>query len=153
MPAPLAENGFPPDQRYYDDVQPGDELAAEREQVDAVQMFQFSAATYNAHRIHYDKDWAVGTEGYPDTVVQGPLQAALLARLVTNWIGGRGRLLEYRVQNRASAYRGAVLELRGSVDGKRIDQGRGLIELSLECRCEGQLLAPGTALVQLPIRG
>ena len=153
MPHPPSGDGLPPRQRYYEDVNLGDELPAEHEQVDAVQMFQFSAATYNAHRIHYDKDWAVESEGYPDTVVQGPLQAALLARLVTNWIGGRGRLLEYWVQNRASAYRGATLELRGSVEGKRIDHDRGLVELSLECRCEGQVLMPGAALVQLPLRG
>ena len=26
--------------------------------VDETQMFFFSAATYNGHRIHYDKEWA-----------------------------------------------------------------------------------------------
>lgn len=45
--------------------------------VDAVLLFRFSALTYNAHRIHYDKDYATG-EGYPDIVVHGPLQALLM---------------------------------------------------------------------------
>jgi len=142
-----------PAQRYYEDVRPGDELGPEYEPVDPVQMFQFSAATFNPHRIHYDKDWATEVEGYPDTVVQGPLQLAVLARLVTNWAGGRGWLLEYRVQNRTSAYQGSTLELRGEVVSKRIEQDSGLVELSLECRCDGQLLVPGSALVRLPIRG
>ena len=58
--------------------------------VDETQMFFFSAATYNGHRIHYDKQWARDVEGYDDVLVQGPLQAALLARAITDWIGGAG---------------------------------------------------------------
>jgi 3-methylfumaryl-CoA hydratase len=42
-------------------------------------LFRFSALTYNAHRIHYDREYATQTEGYPGLVVQGPLQAILLA--------------------------------------------------------------------------
>lgn len=44
-------------------------------------LFRFSALTYNAHRIHYDRPYATGVEGYPGLVVHGPLQAALLAEL------------------------------------------------------------------------
>lgn len=42
-------------------------------------LFRFSALTYNAHRIHYDRDYARGVEGYPDLVVHGPLQALLMS--------------------------------------------------------------------------
>jgi 3-methylfumaryl-CoA hydratase len=44
-------------------------------------LFRFSALTYNAHRIHYDREWAMGAEGYPGLVVHGPLQAVALAEL------------------------------------------------------------------------
>lgn len=30
-------------------------------------LFRFSALTYNAHRIHYDRDYARDVEGYPGT--------------------------------------------------------------------------------------
>lgn len=46
---------------------------------DATTLFRFSALTFNAHRIHYDRDYAVEQEGYPDLVVHGPMQAMLLA--------------------------------------------------------------------------
>ena len=49
-------------------------------EVDAVLLFRFSALTYNAHRIHYDREYARG-EGYPGLVVHGPLQALLMAEL------------------------------------------------------------------------
>jgi 3-methylfumaryl-CoA hydratase len=41
-------------------------------------LFRFSALTYNAHRIHYDRDYAREVEGYSDLVVHGPLQALLM---------------------------------------------------------------------------
>jgi 3-methylfumaryl-CoA hydratase len=44
----------------------------------AVELFRFSAATFNSHRIHYDLPYARDVEGYPDLVVQGPLTAAKL---------------------------------------------------------------------------
>ena len=43
-----------------------------------VALFQFSALTYNAHRIHYDYPYVTESEGYADLVVHGPLTALML---------------------------------------------------------------------------
>ena len=139
-------------QPFFEDVTPGDELPELTVTVDETQMFFFSAATYNGHRIHYDKDWASDKEGYDDILVQGPLQAALLARAITDWIGGRGRLVEYSVQNRGVAFPGQPLTFGGTVTGKRVDAGRGLIDLDIAGRRETDILMPGTATVELPRR-
>ena len=40
---------------------------------DEVTLFRVSALTFNGHRIHYDKPWAVGVEGHRNVVVHGPL--------------------------------------------------------------------------------
>ncbi len=45
-------------------------------------LLRFSALTFNAHRIHYDRDYVTGVEGYPGLVVHGPLTAVLLMELV-----------------------------------------------------------------------
>lgn len=45
-------------------------------------LFRFSALTFNAHRIHYDRPYALNEEGYPGLVVHGPLTAILLLELV-----------------------------------------------------------------------
>lgn len=50
---------------------------------DARLLFRFSALTFNAHRIHYDRPYARNDEGYPGLVVHGPLTAILLADLVS----------------------------------------------------------------------
>jgi 3-methylfumaryl-CoA hydratase len=49
---------------------------------DPVLLFRFSALTFNAHRIHYDRPYATAVEGYPGLVVHGPLIAVLLLELV-----------------------------------------------------------------------
>jgi 3-methylfumaryl-CoA hydratase len=43
-----------------------------------VDLFRFSAVTFNAHRIHYDAHYAQHVEGYPDLVVHGPFAAVKL---------------------------------------------------------------------------
>lgn len=136
----------------YDDIAVGDQIPTLTVTVDETQMFFFSAATYNGHRIHYDKEWA-RAEGYDDVLVQGPLQAALLARALGDWIGGRGRLVSFSVQNRAVAYPGQRLEFGGRVTGKRLaDNGAGLVDLEIAGRRDDTVLMPGTATVQLPLR-
>jgi hydroxyacyl-ACP dehydratase HTD2-like protein with hotdog domain len=141
-------------QVFYDDVGVGQQIPALNVTVDETQMFFFSAATYNGHRIHYDKEWARTVEGYGDVLVHGPLQAALLARALGDWIGGRGRLVSFSVQNRAVAYPGEQLTFGGEVTGKRLtDEGAGLVDLDIAGRRDVTVLMPGTATVELPRRG
>jgi hydroxyacyl-ACP dehydratase HTD2-like protein with hotdog domain len=141
------------EQIFYEDVQPGDTLPTLTVTPDERQLFFFSAATYNGHRIHYDKDWARTVEGYDDVIVQGPLQAALLARAVIDWIGGRGRLVKYSVQNRAVALAGQGLTFGGSVIAKRLSDNIGLVDLDVAGRRDETVVMPGTATVALPRRG
>jgi hydroxyacyl-ACP dehydratase HTD2-like protein with hotdog domain len=133
---------------YYDDVEVGDLIPALTVSVDETQMFFFSAATYNGHRIHYDKEWARDREGYDNVLVQGPLQAALLSRALTDWIGGGGRLVAFSVQNRAIALPGQELTFGGVVTGKR----DGIVDLEIFCKRGDDVLMPGSATVALPQR-
>jgi 3-methylfumaryl-CoA hydratase len=45
-------------------------------------LFRYSALTFNGHRIHYDRRFAMETEGYPGLVIHGPLIATLLVELL-----------------------------------------------------------------------
>src|SRR6202051_4218765 len=104
------------EQVFYDDIDVGEKMRSLTGTVDKTQLFFFSAATYNGHRIHYDKQWAQ-SEGYDDVLVHGPLQAALLSRAICDWIGGGGRLVWFSVRNRAPALPGEALTFGGVVPG------------------------------------
>jgi 3-methylfumaryl-CoA hydratase len=80
---------------------------------DPVLLFRFSALTFNAHRIHYDRDYAMKTEGYPGLVVQGPLTAMLL---MDHYLAKNPRADVSRFEFRAEKplFDGAPFELCGS---------------------------------------
>ncbi|KAF7861900.1 hypothetical protein EAF04_007781 [Stromatinia cepivora] len=47
-----------------------------------VSLFRFSALTFNAHKIHYNREWCREVEGHRDCVVHGPLN---LIHMVDFW--------------------------------------------------------------------
>jgi 3-methylfumaryl-CoA hydratase len=53
---------------------------------DSVLLLRYSALTFNAHRIHYDRPYATGVEHYPGLVVHGPLIATLLLDLLYEFV-------------------------------------------------------------------
>ncbi|KAF8947369.1 hypothetical protein BGZ47_009337 [Haplosporangium gracile] len=44
----------------------------------AIQLFRYSALTFNSHRIHFDHEYANNVEDHPACLVHGPLSATLL---------------------------------------------------------------------------
>lgn len=61
-----------------------------------VRLFRYSAATVNAHRIHYDRAYAAEVEKYPALVVHGPLQATLLVEAGIRHSGRQPRRITHR---------------------------------------------------------
>jgi 3-methylfumaryl-CoA hydratase len=84
---------------------------------DPTLLFRFSALTYNAHRIHYDRAYATEEEGYPGLVVHGPLQAIGLAELCRRFVPDAS-LSSYAFRARTPAFDGPPLRLRGRPDGR-----------------------------------
>lgn len=74
---------------------------------DPVLLFRFSAVTWNAHRIHYDRPYATGA-GYPGLVVHGPLLAMLLARDALDELGG---LSDVEFRAHTPVFDGEVVEV------------------------------------------
>ncbi len=56
---------------------------------DLVTLFRYSALTFNPHRIHYDRTYAMQEEGYPGLVVHGPFSQQCLLDLLRDSAGGK----------------------------------------------------------------
>lgn len=90
---------------------------------DPVVLFRFSALTYNAHRIHYDRPYATGVEGYPQLVVHGPLLALLMLELPRR-SGHEVRRFSYRLRRPLFSGSTAMVTADGSAqDGLRLAVG------------------------------
>ena len=68
----------------------------ERRSPTTVQLFRFSAITFNSHRIHYDDAYAREVEGYPALVVHGPLTAMSVASSIEQHTGRELRSFQFR---------------------------------------------------------
>lgn len=64
----------------------------------AMQVFMFSAVTWNRHHIHYSAE-AARAEGHPNVLVQRSLIGNYFARHAQAWLGTQGRVarLSWRV--------------------------------------------------------
>lgn len=130
------------------DVAVGDELPPMTKNASRAQLFLYSAASFNPHRIHYDRAYAE-LEGHPDVLVHGPLQGSWLSQYLTDWIGPLGRLRTVAWQNRASALPEQDLVFEGRVTA--VDASTGGVEVEVwERTADGRVLMPATATVVLP---
>ena len=80
---------------------------------DTVTLFRYSALTFNGHRIHYDLDYAVREEGYPNLVVHGPLTATLLAGFAASLYPER-RMTGFRFRGVAPLFAGQPVVLEAN---------------------------------------
>ena len=87
---------------------------------DAVQLFRYSAVTFNAHRIHHDQAYVVDVEGYPGLIVHGPLTATLLMQFVDEKIGA-GKIRTFSFRAKRPLYVNRPLTLHGNPTGRRVD--------------------------------
>lgn len=134
------------EQPFADTITPGYELPPMVKNASRAQLFLFSAATNNPHRIHYDREYAA-VEGHPDVLVHGPLQGAWLHQYVTQWAGPAGRVMNLGWQNRGRAFPEQNLTFHGRVTA--IDGDDVTLEIWEE-DAEGTVLMPGIARVRLP---
>lgn len=82
------------------------------------QLFRYSALTFNAHRIHYDRPYAMEEEGYPGLVVHGPLIATLLLDFLER-NRPREPLRKFSFRALRPTYLTGPFELRGEVVEER----------------------------------
>ncbi|BCJ86248.1 hotdog family protein [Effusibacillus dendaii] len=115
-----------------------------------VKLFRYSAITWNAHRIHYDQNYAK-EEGYPDVLVQSHLHGAFLTQLCTDWAGPCGELKSLTVTVKRFAVPGDILTCHGIVVEKKREDGSGIVVVDLqEINQNGEICAPGRAEIKLP---
>lgn len=133
-------------------LRPGDHLPEHTWVPSEIQLFRYSAATWNSHRIHYDQSYA-RSEGYPDVLVQSHLHGAMLTRLCTDWISGHGHLRKLSVSVRRYAVPGDVLVCRGTVTAVDRDEQTGAVLADIDLEearpADATVCASGKAQVEL----
>lgn len=77
-------------------------------------LVRFAQGTNDAARLHYDQDYR-RSRGFPTVIVHGALKAKLMSQVLTNWVGLRSWVSDFRAEYRAPDPVGATLIAHGIV--------------------------------------
>jgi hydroxyacyl-ACP dehydratase HTD2-like protein with hotdog domain len=127
----------------------GEEIPALVKRPSPMQLFMFSATTWNRHLIHYNAEFAI-SDGLQNVAVHRALIGGFLAQMLGDWLGPAGTIRTLAWSVRGSAAIEEPLTCRGRLVEKRVDGDERLVSCEVWAENhEGQTIAPGTALLRL----
>ncbi|MFV0294935.1 MAG: AMP-binding protein, partial [Hyphomicrobiaceae bacterium] len=104
-------------------------------------------------RVHWEQDFALMV-GAPGAYDYGPERCSWLTHHMTNWMGDDGFLRRASCKIRRHNPEGDLLFINGKVTGKRVENGRHLIDIEQEAHNQdGELSVLGQGTVELPSKG
>jgi acyl dehydratase len=133
------------------DVAVGDQLPPLQVRLTRADLVRYAGASLDFNPIHWNERVAREV-GLPDVIAHGMLTMALGGRLVTEWVGDPGAVVEYGVRFTRPVVvpdddAGALVELTGKVAERRED---GTVRVDITARFEGQtVLGKAVALVRV----
>jgi acyl dehydratase len=137
--------------RSFAEVSVGDELPPLTVSLTRADLVRYAGASLDFNPIHWNE--RVATEvGLPNVIAHGMLTMALAGRLVTDWAGDPGAVVEYTTKFTRPVVvpdddTGATVELTGKVGQKRED---GTVRVDITAKFNGQtVLGRPVAVVRL----
>ena len=136
----------------YDDVEVGTELPAQTFTIQRANLVQYCGASGDFNVIHWNERIAKAV-GLPDVIAHGMYTMAEAGRVVTDWAGDPGAVVEYGVRFSAPVPvpdddKGTELVVNGTV-AEKLDGNR--VRVELVARSDGQaVLTRARAVLRLP---
>ncbi len=129
----------------------GDQLPTQEFPIGRADLVRYAGASGDFNPIHWNERFAKEV-GLPDVIAHGMFTMAVAIRVVTDWAGDPGAVVEYGVRFTRPVVvpdpDGTTLSVSGEVREVRDD---GLIEVALTATVGGEtVLAKARALVRLP---
>jgi acyl dehydratase len=136
----------------YDSVNVGDEIPARDFSVQRINLVMYCGASGDFNVIHWNERIATMV-GLPNVIAHGMFTMAEAARVVTDWCGDPGAVVDYKVRFSKPVVvpdddKGATLTVSGTVEEK-LDGNR--VVVVLEAHAAGEKVLQGArATVRLP---
>jgi acyl dehydratase len=137
----------------YDEVEVGTALPEQSFPVQRVNLVMYCGASGDFNIIHWNERIATAV-GLPDVIAHGMFTMAEAGRVVTDWVGDPGAVLEYGVRFSKPVPvpdddKGALLTVAGRVEDK-LDGNRVVVGLTATIEGGTQVLSGARAVVRLP---
>jgi len=137
----------------YADIEVGTELPSRTFPVDRARLVRYAGASGDFNPIHWNERFAKDV-GLPDVIAHGMFTMAEAARVITDWTGDPGALLEYGVRFTKPVVvpdddKGAAIEVAAKV-AKKLDDEARTVQVDLTVTSAGtKVLGMSRAVVKL----
>jgi acyl dehydratase len=133
----------------FDAVEVGAELPPQQFRVERQTLVRYAGASGDFNPIHWNERVALEV-GLPDVIAHGMLSMAEAIRVVTDWLGDPGAVVDYGVRFTRPVVvpepGGTLLQVSGRVSAKHDD----LLDIDLKATVDGQtVLAKARAVVRV----
>lgn len=130
----------------YDDVEVGTELPAQTFGVTRATLVQYAGASGDFNPIHWNERFAKEV-GLPDVIAHGMFTMAEAIRVVTDWTGDPGAVVEYGVRFTKPVVvpdddQGATIEVSAKV-GAKLDDNTVRVDLTAMSATRRSWVCPG----------
>lgn len=129
----------------------GDEIPTREFRISRLDLVRYAGASGDFNPIHWNERLATSV-GLPNVIAHGMFTMATAARVVTDWLGDPGAVLDYGVRFTRPVVvpdpDGAVLHVGGKVTDVRDD---GTVAITLTATVDGQtVLAKARVVARIP---
>ena len=136
----------------FTDIEVGDELPAQSFPITRADLVRYCGASGDFNVIHWNERVATSV-GLPNVIAHGMFTMAEAVRVVTDWLGDPGALLDYGCRFTRPVVvpnddNGATLTVSAKITEKR-DDNTVLITISASCD-DSTVLGKAQAVVRLP---
>jgi acyl dehydratase len=121
----------------------GAEVPALERTIDLPDMVAYGGATWDWHRLHYDRDFT-DRLGLPGPVVDGQMFGALLAKQLVDWLGPGALITSLAMRYKAMVMAGETVRCEGRVT--RVAEGA--VEVAQVVRVGDRVAVEATATVK-----
>ena len=137
-------------QRGFDDVAEGDAIPRIELEVPLKRVILDAASTRDYFPGHHNVEYA-RQQGQKTIYINTMMFQGFIDRVITDWAGPESRILRRRMTMQQSIYAGDTMYGEGRVVSRRIDeQGRRLVEVTVEVGNQDGVVCPADATVELP---
>lgn len=133
------------------DVEVGQQLPARTIHISRATLVRYAGASLDRNPIHWDERFARSV-GLPDVIAHGMFTMGAVIKVVTDWVGDAGRVVEYGTRFTKPVVvphdGGADLEVTAAVTALDVVTRRATVELTARCGAD-KVLTRARAVVVL----
>ena len=135
----------------FNELSAGQEIGSRTIEVTRTDLVKYAGASGDFNPIHWNEAFATGVE-LPGVIAHGMFTMAAAVRVVTDWVGDPGAVVEYGVRFTRPVVvpyeTGADVEVSGVVKAVDAETGRVTVELTATCAGE-KVLGRALAVARL----